>query len=316
MISSKLFSFLGITKKDSPELLLKKIHFKRLKIHFPIIFLKEIENEYIKTNDVRIFNELLWICGGETQKIPESIKKFNTHFKNGKYEHDYDPNLLNLDYKNIKINNIDFENNSVALIGNPLFFILPYYKLLKYGIKPDIIHVKYHPNKYLKKIFSSFSIVYRVIFKKRYFQIDIDNKSQINKFKLTKKYDIGFHKLSFIIKENIISSFKKGLINDHWGALPFVKGRSTLLYSKLLGVPQIITTHLIEKNIDSGEIINYYPLKNKHIKFQILSGLSSRILESLYLLSKMKFRETDNRKGFIFYEMHPWLIKKINKSKL
>lgn len=155
-----------------------------------------------------------------------------------------------------------------------------------------------------------------IIFKKCYFKIDIDNKSQLDKIKLTKKYDIGFHKLSFIIKENIISSFKKGLINDHWGALPFVKGRSTLLYSKLLGVPQIITTHLIEKNIDSGKIINYYPLKNKHIKLQILSGLNFRILESLHLLSKMKFREAGNTKSVIFYEMHPWLIKKINKFKL
>ena len=316
MSDNNLFSFLGITKKDDSELLLKKIHFKRLKIQFPILFIKEIENEYIKTNDVRIFNELLWICRGDTQKIPESIKKFNSHFKNGKYQHNYDPKLLNHDYKKIKINKIDFENNSVALIGNPLFFIMPYYKLLHFGIKPDIINVMYHPNKYLNKIFNSFTIVYKLIFNKSYLQIDIDNKSQLDKIKLAKKYDIGFHKLSFIIKENIISNFKKGLINDHWGALPFIKGRSTLQYSKLLGVPQIITTHLIDKKIDSGKIINYYPLKNKHIKLQILSGLRFRILESLYLLSKNKLRETDNTKGIVFYEMHPWLKKKISKFKL
>ena len=80
-----------------------------------------------------------------------------------------------------------------------------------------------------------------------------------------------------------------------------IKGRSTLLYSKLLGVPPVITTHLINERIDSGEIINYYPLKGKFIKIQIILGLSFRIFDSLNLLSQMKFRGLDNKTGFTFY---------------
>ena len=161
-------------------------------------------------------------------------------------------------------------------------------------------------------IFNNLSPLYKVIFGSSYHKIDVNNKSQLSKIKISKKYDIGFHKLSFIIKENIISCFSKGLINDHWGALPFIKGRSSLLYSKLLGISPVITTHLISKCIDSGKIINYYPLKSKFLKLQIILGLSNRIFDSLNLLSQMKFRKIDNKMGYVFYEMHPWLISKIN----
>ena len=308
--NSKLNSFLGISENIDNDTLLRKIHFKRFKIEFPVNCIEEIEKKFIKTNDIRYFNELLWICD-DRKKINKSLKMFNNHFKNGIYEHNYSSIFSNQKYDQLNSNIISLKNNEVALVGNPLFFILPYFKLLKHDIKADIIHIKYHPNKFLNKIFSYLSPFYKIIFRSSYHKINIDNKTQINKIKLPRNYDIGFHKLSFIIKDNIISCFRKGLINDHWGALPFVKGRSTLLYSKLLGVPPIITTHLINRRIDSGKIINYYPLKKKFLKIQIILGLSYRIFDSLNLLSQMKFKGLDNEKGYIFYEMHPWLINKI-----
>ena len=309
--NSILNSFLEVKENVDDDILLRKIHFKRFNNKFTINCIKEIEKKYIRTNDIRYFNELLWICD-DRKKITNSLKMFNNHYKNGIYEHNYSTIFSNQKYDQLNSSTINLKNNTVALVGNPLFFILPYFKLLKHNIKADVIHIKYHPSKFMNKIFNCLSPFYKIIFRSSYHKINIDNKSQLHKIKLPKNYDIGFHKLNFIIRENIISCFRKGLINDHWGALPFIKGRSTLLYSKLLGIPQIITTHLINKHIDSGKIINYYPLKKNFIKIQIIFGLSFRIFDSLNLLSQMKFRGLDNKTGHVFYEMHPWLINKIN----
>ena len=308
--SPLLYSFLKLKDNVDDEMLLKKIHFKRFKSKFSMECINEIEKKYIKTNDIRYFNELLWICD-DKKKISKSFTKFYENYKNGKYNHNYDPNFFNLEYSRLKLNKTKLANNSVALIGNPLFFIIPYFILLKNGVRADIIHIKYHPNKLLNKIFNSFSFFYKIIFNSSYTSFKIVKKSQLYELTLSKKYDIGFHKLSFIIKDNIISCFNKGLINDHWGALPFVKGRSTLLFSKLLNFPLTVTTHLIDKVIDSGKIIKYFPLNNNFLKFQIIFGLNNRIIDSLNLLSQMKFKEIDNKSGVFFYEMNPWLKNKI-----
>ena len=150
-----------------------------------------------------------------------------------------------------------------------------------------------------------------MIFRNSYKQVSINNKTDLKSFKLPKQYDVGFHKLSFIIRKNVISSFNKGLINDHWGKLPFLKGRSTLMYSKLFGIEPIITNHLIDKYIDSGKIICFTSLKNKNEKLNIYFGLYKRIYKSILLLSSNTFKEIDNKQGVMFYEMHPWIINKL-----
>ena len=93
--------------------------------------------------------------------------------------------------------------------------------------------------------------------------------------------------------------------------MPFLKGRSTLLYSKLLGVEPVITNHLIDKNIDSGKILCYTSLKKRNQKFNIIFGLYKRIYNSVLLLSSNKFIEINNKDGLIFYEMHPYLKNKL-----
>ncbi|OIQ27869.1 MAG: hypothetical protein BM564_10730, partial [Bacteroidetes bacterium MedPE-SWsnd-G2] len=152
------------------------------------------------------------------------------------------------------------------------------------------------------------SILYKIIFFNDYVEIDIPSKKDLKNFKLPKFYDVGFHKLSFIIGENVTKNFKEGLVNDHWGALPLFKGRSTLHYSKLFGAKKVITNHLIEEGIDSGKILMYSSLKSK---MDIYLGLKNRIFNSLNLLCQNKLLDVDNQKGYIFYEMHPWLIDKL-----
>jgi len=315
MNNFKVFNFLGIDTLKDDSLVLKKIHLKRLKSNLPDYVVKFCESKYIESNDVRFFNELLWLVGGNIESIKQSVKKFESNFENLKYKHDFNEVIIDSEsfMNNPVIDKSILKSTSVALIGNPFHFIIPFYYFLAKGKKVDVINVKYHPSLKLHKILNSplINFFFKLIFFGAFKQVSINYKEDLMSFKLSKQYDVGFHKLSFIIGDNIISSFNKGLINDHWALLPLLKGKSTLLYSKLFGVEPIITNHLIDKDIDSGKIICFTSLKNKNHKLNIVFGLYKRIYQSILLLLLNKFKAIDNKQGTIFYEMHPWLINKM-----
>jgi hypothetical protein len=315
MNNLKVLNFLGIDSLEDMNLVLKKIHLKRLKSNLPDYVVAYCAAKYMESNDVRFFNELLWLVDGNIDSIKETINKFESNFENSKYNHDFSERIIDSKsfINNPAIDKSVLKSTSIALIGNPIHFIIPFYYFLAKGKKVDVINVKYHPSAKLHKILNSplVNLFFKLIFNGALNQVSINNKEDLKSFKLSKQYDVGFHKLSFIIRDNIISSFNKGLINDHWGILPFLKGRSSLLYSKFFGIEPIITNHLIDKGIDSGKIICFTSLKNKNQKLNIVFGLYKRIYQSILLLSSNTFKAIDNKQGIIFYEMHPWIINKM-----
>jgi hypothetical protein len=315
MNNLKVLNFLGIDSLEDMNLVLKKIHLKRLKSNLPDYVVAYCAAKYMESNDVRFFNELLWLVDGNIDSIKETINKFESNFENSKYNHDFSERIIDSKsfINNPAIDKSVLKSTSIALIGNPIHFIIPFYYFLAKGKKVDVINVKYHPSLKLHKILNSplINFFFKLIFSGAFKQVSINYKEDLMSFKLSKQYDVGFHKLSFIIRDNIISSFNKGLINDHWALLPLLKGKSTLLYSKLFGVEPIITNHLIDKGIDSGKIICFTSLKNKNQKLNIVFGLYKRIYQSILLLSSNTFKAIDNKQGIIFYEMHPWIINKM-----
>jgi len=315
MNSCKVSSFLDIESVEDANLVLKKIHLKRFKSNLPDYVVEFCQSKYLESNDVRFFNELLWLVDGNISCIKESVQKFELNFVNSIYKHDFNEGVIDAEslINNPVIDKSVLKSVSVALIGNPIHFIIPYYYFLINGKRVDVINVQYHPNKRFNKFLSSrlVNLIFKIIFGASYKQVNITCKDHVKSFKLPNQYDLGFHKLNFIIKENVLGCFKKGLINDHWGKLPFLKGRSTLLYTKLFGIEPAITNHLIDKNIDSGKIICFTSLKNKNQKLNIVFCLYKRIYKSILLLSSNTFKKIDNKQGTIFYEMHPWIINKM-----
>jgi len=310
-----VINYLGLDINSSAESILKKIHLKRNKNSFPHFIIKFLEQEYLKTNDIRYFNELLWLFGDEPILSNTLLQHFNCNIKNRKYSFPFEKKLeycLTLSSSKVHVDLNYFSCNKIALIGNPLHFILPYLKFKKNKINVDVINVKYHPNKKLKILFNNkiITFLFKFFFGQGYTEIVINAKNELKNFKINEQYDVGFHKLSFIIGDNVISSFNKGLINDHWGALPLFKGRSTLLYSKLFGAKKIVTNHLITNEIDAGKILLFTEINNKK---DIYWGLKDRVYKSINLLCKSSFVDVDNKMGKMFYEMHPWLIKKLKK---
>lgn len=293
--------------------ILKCIHFNRDK-KIPGFIEEYLTNHFLKFKDIRYFNEYLWIATKKDLIYKNKIV-FKKNFKQNIFKFNYNKKLkycLNLKKTDVKLDFNRIKNNSICLIGNPIFFIFIYLYLRFKNIKVDVINVKYHNNKIIFFIFYNFifDLIYKIVFFKNYKIINIKLKKDIKNIKLNKIYDIGFHKLNFIIPKNILKSFKKGLINDHWAPLPLFKGRSSLDYAKLFGSKLIITNHLVTNKIDEGKILLYSEVNNYFPFLSIYFNISKRILFSINQLSLNRFIKRKIN-GIYFFKMHPWLKKLI-----
>ncbi len=303
-----------LTPSATDDELLRKIHFRRFKETVPAFCVSYLLNTFLTNNDVRFFNEFLWVSEDEEKRRVAFHHFTNQINESGFYSFCYEDDFksclaLKSDIKKVSKN--IFDNNTICLIGSPFHFIFAYKKLRKLGVAVDVVNVRYVSNKIQTHILNNIltSFAYRLIFgKKAYFQIDVEHKKELKDIVLPKKYDVGFHKLGFIISQSLINQFRKGLINDHWGALPLFKGRSTLEYSKLFGANLVATNHLIKPEIDSGAILCFTSLHPKKLKRDIYFGLTDRILRSTALLASDSILDIDNTQGKMFYEMHPWLV--------
>lgn len=290
--------------------------------------LEFLHRAYDITQDVRYYNEFLWLytASPENDKIKESCDRLFMTNLNDRNQHCHKFNsdeiqlLTKGNNRNPKIN--DVEGISVCLIGFPMFFGPIQLALQKWGANVSQIFIPKHPNKPINLLLQSrllvklISLISKNPYSYRTLR-DQNDKSNIYEDLRSQNFEVGFHKLNFIIRENIFRPFKRGLINDHWGALPYLRGRSTLAYSLLLGMPIVATTHLVEKGIDTGKIINYYEynideLKSlNEIRTMVKRDLTRRAVESVQVLCSDNFQPlvNDLSKGLTFYEIHPTLYK-------
>ena len=123
-------------------------------------------------------------------------------------------------------------------------------------------------------------------------------------FLIKKNYDLGIQGGTGILKFNIISNFKSGILNFHPGDLPLFRGCSAPEWQLFENKPIISTCHLIDEGIDTGPV-----LKKKKINVSMKSYESFRA--SIYpetsafvsevikdLLNKkleLKFKPQDNK---------------------
>ncbi|MFD0797132.1 hypothetical protein ACFQZJ_06650 [Maribacter chungangensis] len=313
-VKEQVIQKLGLKLSVTDEEILRKIHFKRAKQTLPTCCASYLHRTFLKTKDVRFFNEFLWVSENE-ENSRQAIRDFKSQLnEKGYYTYCYDTDLrtcLNIDAETKKVVKNDFGTHTLCLIGSPFHFVFAYKKLRNLGLRVDVINVKYNSGGLQDLLFNNpiMNLFYRLVFgRKNYFEIDIKNKKELKAITLPKNYDVGFHKLGFIIPQNLIDQFNKGLINDHWGALPLFKGRSTLEYSKLFGAKLVVTNHLIKAEIDSGDILCFTPLHPKRLKRDIYIGLTTRIVRAMALLASDSILPLDNTKGKLFYEMHPYLV--------
>jgi len=64
---------------------------------------------------------------------------------------------------------------------------------------------------------------------------------------------------SWLLKENILDIPNNKIINAHGGYLPKYRGLDCTAHSMKAGDPIGITTHFVDKGIDTGSILDFYP---------------------------------------------------------
>lgn len=331
---------IAATFSQSPrtfETALFKLHFKRKKSFTATQknnILRFLELGYAQTNDVRYFNEFLWFYKDEDNAGALKEKLMSSFHKNISKEgwHNFplatrEEVRLFLDRKKFtaepKVNN----KLKVGLVGFPAFFGNIQKRLKQEGFDVYQVFIPFHPNKKINKLLSIPLFVKGICWAKKnffpYLTLNYHYKDPaIGEALLSRKFDIGFHKLNFIIKNNVFDHFSKGLINDHWAVLPHLRGKSTIAWTLLFGFPMVSTLHLIDNGVDTGKIIGYYEYDVKGIgtingvRNKLRSTLTDRIVDGVKRLSSDNFQFIENTPsgGLTFYEIHPWLYEFVEKS--
>jgi methionyl-tRNA formyltransferase len=192
-------------------------------------------------------------------------------------------------------------------------------ELRKEGHHVEQFFLPFHPNRHINR-FLKFKIPVKILslFAKNPFSYRTLNfdptDERIGQILKEGNFDIGFHKLNFIIRDNIFGAFRLGLLNDHWGYLPLLRGKSTISYSVLLNIPVIPSIHFINKGIDSGPIAGYFPCDYskartvKQIRDILRKKMPQRAVAAIkYAAGSLIPKENRKESGVTFYEIHPWL---------
>ena len=164
---------------------------------------------------------------------------------------------------------------SVVLAADPVK--LNFYKS-KIRIGPKDLFL-WHP----KELANSFQIDYEVV---------VHNSEKTAN--LVEKYnlDVGIILGARILKPVAFKNFNIGVINMHPGILPENRGLDNLKWGIINNIPQGVTAHLIDKNIDRGQLIKKEQIKiyeddtlmDLHLRIQSLE--QKLMIESLSYLQK------------------------------
>jgi methionyl-tRNA formyltransferase len=312
------------------EELLFKIHYKRKKPLAAVkrsVVLNFLSIGYLATDDIRYFNEFLWFYTEEESDRPmmeSAMERFNSNIDE-KGHHRQPAQFKNYPFT---INTVDGDQANekqnvplrICLIGFPPFFGSMVKELKKEGHYVEQFFLPYHPSRRISQ-FLKLKLPVKLLSiaaanSHPYRTLNFEHKDErIGQILREGNFDVGFHKLNFIIRENIFGAFKTGLLNDHWGYLPLLRGKSTISYSVLLGMPVIPTIHFINKGIDSGPIAGYYPCDYskektvKGIRDVLRKTLPARAVSAIKAAGNSSFIPKENKKeaGATFYEIHPWL---------
>ena len=148
-----------------------------------------------------------------------------------------------------------------------------------------------------KKIAEKFGIPYHVV---------VHNSEECKKLILKYDLDLGIILGARILKEDIINSFRIGILNMHPGLLPQNRGLDNIKWAILKGFKQGVSGHLINKDVDSGELllkkeINVYEddtLLDILLRIQNLE--QQMMVECIHLLkeNKAKLKKVESETSF------------------
>jgi len=124
-----------------------------------------------------------------------------------------------------------------------------------------------------------------------------------------------------IIKENIISIPKIGILNAHPGLLPKYRGVDVILWSIYNGDDIGVTIHFIDKGVDTGTICRKKIIeieKNDSIKtirekaINISAELMVKVVKEIIQNKEIKTIDNKKEDGKQYYKMNKALMEKVD----
>ncbi len=328
--------------------LLHRLHYKRNKPFAPPqrhAILRFLTTGYLLSNDVRYLNEFLWFDSApnaDGDAFGATMMDANLlHFRScitGRAFHTF-PLATRCEVEHHISTLATIANEATARTKNLKVLLLgpPYrmqelYRILKQdGYATQIGFVNNHPRKLQNLLYSNGALF-------KLFSLlrgGTAHCSMINKphndpalSGLLEKFgaDIAVHRLSFILKSNIIRSFRLGVLNDHLAVLPYIRGMSSVEYSILFGFPVGATIHVVDEGVDTGAIlaIRTYPLDasdfrtSRQVKRYLQKQSARRLQETLHYIAHHDYQLFDNpvASGLQYYSMHPDLTCFVDEASL
>tara|TARA_X000000368_G_C23054802_1_gene723328 strand:+ start:3895 stop:4941 length:1047 start_codon:yes stop_codon:yes gene_type:complete len=290
------------------------------------LLIKFLLYKYNSCKDIRYLNELLYFRNINNKFLKEIDESFKKHIsKSGThllpvYNKKNKKKTYLINKKKIK---------KIALLGPPHFFNNIYKILIDKGYKVYVINIPFYTEPFRNKILSSkflikiYEIIYKINIPYKSIDLKYDSDS-LNNYLNHYDFDIGVSKLGFIVKENIYSCFKYGLIHDHGAQLPHFRGRSVIEYSILHGCSITSSIHFINKSIDGGDIVNsfiyskilqQYKSINRIKKFY-KDKFTERIIQTIDKINNNDINVIENnfKDGLTYYSIHPKLKNYINHN--
>lgn len=293
---------------------------------------------YLHTADVRFFNELLWFLNG-SEGLRAHGKLAAATFQGRLDRHGCHPfpgaeRGEMLAWLDTAVEGVAQRRDRpadrtlrVGLLGSPSFFPAIRRELAAAGHPVECYFIPFHPDRKIRLVLTTrplFNLLRRFKGVEFPFQTLSVDPRQAGAVLGDASLDIGLHKLGFILDEELFSPFSRGLINDHWGLLPFVRGRSSLEYSLLLGVPIAATTHRVTAVVDGGDLVGVYPYPHlrarcasvRQLRNAIRADLDHRAVDSIGLMARGEAPTLPNdvARGRTFTEMHPALVRFVDQT--
>lgn len=318
--------------------LLLQLHYRRnASFHAKSIeiILKFLTSGYLLCNDVRYFNEFLWFNKSSDHQLM-TINLF--HFKENLFDgiHHKFPlasiseveNWVQSVKSTVKQAPVLKKTIRIGLLGFPYSFIHLYKYLSNLNYKPKMFFFPVHPNSIKKFIlsntlFSRFFCWYKGCrFSYKTIKLPVRDKRVQDQLR-SESLDLAFHRLGFIIKNNIIKAFNLGILNNHLAVLPFIRGRSSIEYSLLFGFPIGATVHFIDEEVDTGNIISIYTYSIDSRQYDNITQLKAaisqrtddRFVDTLKYIAGYDYKTVTNlyEKGLQYFVIHPELNKFIEQ---
>jgi hypothetical protein len=295
---------------------------------------------YRETGDVRYFNELLWFSGEMAGPyldaglllFAERVGDAALHpFPLPVTGPEAERSLEALRPPSVATAG-DGGKLAVALLGPPHAFTRLHPRLREAGFAPRAYDFPAGERGRLRRRLRSVRLLSRLYFRARgagfaYRTVGTDPAgSEAAAAMATEELDVGVHQLPFIIRRGLIGAFRLGILNDHLGVLPYVRGRSSVEWSLLFGFPVAATLHWIDEGVDTGPLLWAERLEVDgrtlrsvaEVKACLAAGHADRIVRALRALAAgaVPTRPNPLAEGVQFFIMHPHLAEYVEDEVL